>query len=215
MMVWKTINQCMDICFPPKSSRNISTKTRTIHTAVMKYKCPAVAYARTQERNTCTKWAHETWMEAKLIPFEVAIKLVYIFERWRKLSNRPYQWYRWFTSYCGKGSWSFLIRPSTFHVLFHHDGIRVCPHEFALLVTGKGMNSPPWGRSLPDPWRWILDSLCQTPLKTSESYKSSTCRFSSASATNFSSTENVLFVSKSTRWYNMTIHLVNISVEAW
>jgi len=33
-------------------------------------------------------------MEAKLIPFEVAIKLVYIFERWRKLSDRPYQWYR-------------------------------------------------------------------------------------------------------------------------
>jgi len=26
-------------------------------------------------------------------------------------------------------------------------------YEFALLVTGKGMNSPPWGRSLPDPWR--------------------------------------------------------------
>ena len=67
-------------------------------------------------------------------------------------------------------------------------------YEFALLVTGKGMNSPPRGRSLPDPWRWILDSLCQTPLKNSESCKSSTSRFSSASATNLSSTENVLFV---------------------
>jgi hypothetical protein len=36
-------------------------------------------------------------------------------------------------------------------------------YEFALLVTRKGANSPPWGRSLPDPGRSILDGLNQTP----------------------------------------------------
>ena len=51
-------SMCGYLC--PEGSGNISTKTRTIHTAVMKDKCPAVAYTRTQERNTCTKLAHET-----------------------------------------------------------------------------------------------------------------------------------------------------------
>ena len=193
MMVWKTTNQCVDICVP-KVVGTYQQKQGQFTLPLWSINALQLhTLGRKKEIHAQSEHTKHEWKLNLLI--KVARKLIYVFERWRKLSNRPYQWYRWFTSYCGKGSWSFLIRPSIFHVLFHHDGIRVCPHEFALLVTGKGMNSPPWGRSLPDPWRWILDSLCQTPLKNSESCKSSTSRFSSASATNFSSTENVLFVS--------------------
>lgn len=31
--------------------------------------------------------------------------------------------------------------------------------EFILRFTGKGANSPAWGKSLPDPGRWILNSI--------------------------------------------------------